>query len=441
MSAPSIPRRRQKVVRAVLSLLCVVFLLGIADIRYRRMGQFRVEPALVVGDDLWGYTIMPMDAAQDAEGGIPDKCVRQVDVREVLSHATEGFVGDAGVVRCWDSVYLIGVSKGGTTALYAALKSHPSVVNMNPDRGDAWEMHYFDRRTVRTSEREAQGMAYLDRHSPRIAEGSAVAQPVPLLVHYTPGYVFYTPAAISLWKLHPFRDQIKFLVTLREPVSRMWSSYEYKHMTGSRRRIPDLRHPFIEFEEQWADVDRVARCVVRAERGARDGAKWDVEDVVNVYERACPFDWNLGIPDRLPEPGVGLRENRVGLYHHVGKGVYFLQLKAWFRLFDRRQFYVVASERLREGPDVHEDMVSWIGLPLEGTSPQGFHGFESREAFREAMQSSGGEEDDVAANETTGKRKLEDVLSAVQIASIAERYKPWNRRLNALLGTDFGYPT
>ena len=403
----------------------------------RRDMRYHVESVLVSGEDVWEYRMMPMDIAQGVKD-LPEKCVKQ----ETRVHRNSE---EKDIVVCWDSVFLAGVSKGGTTALYAALKSHPSISSMIPRKKEAWEMHFFDRVNEVTSwiNGTAQSVRekYLDKHSPNVAVDLAERGAVPLLLHYTPGYLFYAPAAINIWRLHPFLTQIRFLVNLREPVSRMWSSYEYKHFRH-HRRILDLRHPMTEFEEQWQDVDKVASCIEHAEGWARDGEKWDVESAEDLHTRKCPFNWSLGVPTEIPKNGVyDTRRNARGQFHHVGKGVYYLQFKVWFRLFDRRQFYVASSERLREGADVHEDMVRWLGLPLEGISPEGFHGFESLEAFRKAMQSSGDEDEDEAANITPEKRRIEDVLTPAQIASITERYKPWNRRLNKMLGIDFGYPT
>ena len=427
-------RHRRICVLSTCLVLVVMLLWSIVEFLNWNPSEPDVFISPVGGEDVWSYKMMPMDVATRSEK-IPPKC----QTRGLLAG------GDEETLMCWDSIYLIGVSKGGTSSLYAALTSHPSVSNMDPARGDAWEMHYFDRSTedmMKDLGPVAHKQVYLRGHSPKItlpeADADGVAQ-VPVLLHYTPGYLFYSPAAINIWRLHPFRAELKFVVSLREPMARMWSSYEYK--TNGGKKVPDSRHPMMEFEEQFADVERVARCLAVEEAGVLDGNRFEIWKVTDFYEKKCPFNWNLGVPDK-----VSKRENEdevvdhKGLSHHVGKSIYYLQLKMWFRLFDRRQFFIVTAEEIRAGTRVHLDLVQWLGLPVvTGSSSNGFKGFYDMNTFHAEMRRAGGEEE--AANETTGKRKIEDVLSASEIDSLAERFKPWNAKLNALLERDVGYPT
>ena len=135
-----------------------------------------------------------------------------------------------------------------------------------------------------------------------------------------------------------------------------------------------------------------------------------------------------------------------GLHHHVGKGLYYLQLQMWMRLFHRKQFYIVTSESLRESTDAHARILEWLGLPITGSMECGgvrYDGYASVGEFQDKMRNpeeEGTQEEEWAANETAGKRDITEVLTADQIADIIERYRPWNRRLHELIGMDTGYP-
>lgn len=99
---------------------------------------------------------------------------------------------------------------------------------------------------------------------------------------------------------------LRFIVILREPVSRAISSYWFK---GGRSVANGTQL----LEAQIADRQRMEKCM-------RDG-------------RA------------LASCGADGRGGAFGLTNHIDKGVYAPQLERWFRAFDRCHFYVTTLER------------------------------------------------------------------------------------------------
>ena len=57
----------------------------------------------------------------------------------------------------------------------------------------------------------------------------------PLLGHYTPHYIFHPFSALLLARTFP-DQKVRFLVVLREPVSRAVSSYQFKVQTNREHR-------------------------------------------------------------------------------------------------------------------------------------------------------------------------------------------------------------
>ncbi len=108
---------------------------------------------------------------------------------------------------------IIGVQKGGTTALHHYLSVHPSLVPSYKK-----ELHYFD-----SSERQAKENYMMNFPFVPIYSSKKVYET-------TPSYIFY-PSALKA--IHRFNPHIKLIVTLREPVSRAFSAWNMYHNTFS----------------------------------------------------------------------------------------------------------------------------------------------------------------------------------------------------------------
>lgn len=120
------------------------------------------------------------------------------------------------------TVFIIGSQKGGSSSLYELMVEHPQIC-----RGIRKEVHFFDH-----LENYAQGTGfyrqlYQDPKCDNVV-GAHFVDGTPIL-HYPSTwqriYDTYSESPI-------YRDNLKFIVLLREPVSRDYSWYQHSTRTG-----------------------------------------------------------------------------------------------------------------------------------------------------------------------------------------------------------------
>lgn len=126
-------------------------------------------------------------------------------------------------VACLPNFFFIGASKSGTTSMVETLLEHPNIRlisrRIHPiDRHH--EVHRFDRNTY------AWSWKWLE-----LQEEWASSPPVDVdrinttIAHYTPHYLYAPSVPFDLKSFHPTWNKLKFLVMLRNPIARAWSSY------------------------------------------------------------------------------------------------------------------------------------------------------------------------------------------------------------------------
>ena len=101
----------------------------------------------------------------------------------------------------------IGVPRAGTTWLHEYVNSHPQAYTTRSRK----EVHYFDREYTRDES------WYLKYFSNCTCEHRALGE-------FTPHY-FYDTACIDRIKKFGIK---KVILTIRDPVDRLWSNYQYK---------------------------------------------------------------------------------------------------------------------------------------------------------------------------------------------------------------------
>jgi hypothetical protein len=130
-----------------------------------------------------------------------------------------------GRLRCLPNVILIGSSKCGTTSLVNYLKQHQNVrfVQRRLHKIDKHsEVHRFDRNTYGLAVK-ALDLADEWASSPEVdSENTTV-------IHYTPHYIFAPTVPYEMKRFYPHAGQLKFVVILREPMARAWSSYWFQN--------------------------------------------------------------------------------------------------------------------------------------------------------------------------------------------------------------------
>lgn len=127
---------------------------------------------------------------------------------------------------CLPNIYFIGASKSGTTSMVEMLKGIPYLKFTNRyiiKRDHHSEIHRFDREMYRWS------LLWIELNEEYAC--SPIIQKRDLnhtfIIHYTPSYLYAPTVPFDLRKFHPHQENIKFLVMLRNPVDRAWSSYSF----------------------------------------------------------------------------------------------------------------------------------------------------------------------------------------------------------------------
>jgi hypothetical protein len=225
--------------------------------------------------------------------------------RAVLRNAVWTYGKATSFARPLPDFLIIGAQKAGTTALYAYLLRHPSIV------GPSWkEVSFFDRHFVR-------GVDWYRGHFPNtlrlrnIQRRTGVA---PLAGEASPSYLFHPFAAERVRTLLP---DVRLVALVRDPVDRALSHYQHEVAFG--------REP-LSFEDALEQEE--ARMQGELER-MRDPA---------YFSYAW---WN---------------------YTYASRGLYAEQLERWLALFPREQLVIVPSEDLLERPsETYARVLAFLG--------------------------------------------------------------------------------
>ena len=185
--------------------------------------------------------------------------------------------------------------------------------------------------------------------NPRMGMRAALDyQPVLLYDDDAPGRIEATFRAH-----HPdLAARLRFIVVLREPVSRAVSSYWF-HWGNC---FSDFR---LGHHNGSGGSAAHAMSCMRAEMQAVDAIERRCSDNRTSTTATC-----LEAARHREKYGKG----RAAFVHHVGKSVYVSQLQNWFLHFPRCRFFIVSMERFfGRGAAVTEacytDLFSWAGLP------------------------------------------------------------------------------
>lgn len=208
------------------------------------------------------------------------------------------------------------------------------------------------------------------------------------VLHYTPHYLYdpAVPGRVKASFAHlgaSLPPLLRFIVILREPVSRAISSFWFKGGTSVPQGVTVLT-------AQMEDVKRAEHCVDQGGSVGRCGADG--------------------------------RGGTFGTANHVGKGVYAPQLRRWFDTFGGAcHFYVTTLERLYlRGKDATSAqlraLLAWAGVPKWATLTEAQMRVE------------------VAVRRLTGSNPHEAPFPDSFRERLGAFYAPYNRQLTALIG-------
>jgi len=204
---------------------------------------------------------------------------------------------------------IVGVARGGTTALMSALRGHPHVMP-TPAR----ELHFFD------SNHYNYGLGWYRRQFPsRIRrEAWLLAGRAPAITgENSPFYLAHPDAPARIARDLP---DVRLIALLRDPTARAVSHWQLR----ARQRLE--HRPFVEAVD--ADLAEVARELDVAEQPGAEAA-----------------DEQAG---RVKRTG---QHRRTRYERYVARGLYLPQLQRWHAQLPREQLLIIPSER-------------WFGEPL-----------------------------------------------------------------------------
>jgi Sulfotransferase domain len=219
--------------------------------------------------------------------------------RWTLGHATSR-------LRVLPDFLVLGAQKAGTTALYAYLRWHPSVL------GPSWkEVSYFDRHYLRGAawyrgQFPTSAHLWLTRHrTGQAAVGEA-----------SPSYLFHPLAPDRTARLLP---RARLIVLLRDPVERAYSHYQHEVSLG---REPLSFEQALEQEEPRL-AGELARLTSDPAHFSRPW--WD-----HTYQ---------------------------------ARGRYVDQVERWLAVFPRERLHVMISEEMLAQPaDAYGSVLTFLGL-------------------------------------------------------------------------------
>lgn len=266
--------------------------------------------------------------------------------------------------RLYPNLYFIGVSKCGTTSVANILTQHPLVVGVG--RGDAMagESHLFDKCTA--EETNARQTILLrnnlqKKNSEKILKNG-------ILMHYTPHYMgsdsVINKIQASL-KMSENPVKARYLVMLRNPVSRTSSSWWYKNHCYQKMEGPCL-HYFESIAQGVVSAINLDKCH-NANKISLNRMIEKMKAGESVKESTLDT-CSLGI----------LAAHTTSFYGaHIGKSLYVNQLMLWLNKISLDDIYLMIFENFIENPTREIELfLDWMGVKTYGED-----GYSSKEAL------------------------------------------------------------
>ena len=205
----------------------------------------------------------------------------------------------------------IGVQKSGTTTLHFLLNQHPDLVGSNPK-----EIHYFDKLPE-----DRRSLEWYKSHFSK-----SIFEKKRLFFETTPNYIYHRHIPAELFALNP---ALKFIVMLRDPVTRCFSAWNmYKNMFEQYKngKLPNsLGKDTPVFQYFFKDRTYFPT----------------LEECINI---------ELGVmkQDQMVEPAI------------LRRGLYYDQLTNYFEIFPHDIFFIVESNDFRTNIYHYLDQIAYF---------------------------------------------------------------------------------
>lgn len=254
----------------------------------------------------------------------PETCPTpfNMDAGLCIRSATKSAVNGETDYRCLPSALLIGAQKAGTRMLLNYLTTHPRLSSPSA------ELHFLNRDTP--THLGEFWRAYLEEF-PAFTTHEQLGKV--LTVEKTPEYLLMSAQQIK--RLYRLLPSVKLVVSLRDPVDRLYSWFHFKCNPAPKK--PRL----IRLMLGGPDKGRVVAC--------HDDAAITALPHPNVASPCTPEAFAKLV---LTANGTVVAPADAGVGHAIKRGLYADQLRAWFSVFPKSQFFVLFASTLFENPAV-----------------------------------------------------------------------------------------
>ena len=192
-----------------------------------------------------------------------------------------------------------GVQKAATSSLYHYLVQHPAIVG-----GNTKEIHFFD-----LDSKFLRGAKWYKQQFPHARE---------YILDATPNYLYeqHIPTRIK----ETLGNDVRFIVVLREPVSRCFSAWNmYRQIAEQPERVA-----------RFAEIEQAEPRYKLFSKYYENGRFPSFSDAVAIELEALSAE-----QVDFAEPGM------------VRRGFYLEQIEYWLTIFKREQFLFLDQEHLR----------------------------------------------------------------------------------------------
>lgn len=324
------------------------------------------------------------------------------------------------VITCKPTMYFIGVSKSATTSLSVAFIQHPFMHGLAHGNECAALLYGVPRglssrwqscSTGKCEFTEKAGTKYAKLLVEQDWMGGNATN-MPLIYLYKPNTMYYPLAAKNVFESerqfqragYPYQPEgPRFLVMLREPVSRTFSSWAFKWSmdTGKETRPWE--------SAVYGGLATLASTLDCLYKGSHDWSSTDIR----LLESEC---------------STNHFDPRLFTLHHVMKSVYSLQFELWFSYFPSTSFHVLFMEDFIDKPvRALETTLAFLGLSMLDED-EGVRGYKTLEEAIKAVTT--------VLNQTKDKKNPPKLTHPTEdtVKQLSMVFEPFNCRLAQQLG-------
>ena len=305
---------------------------------------------------------------------------------------------------------IIGAQKGGTSAMYELLKKVPGLTG-----SESFEPHFFDLNiSSDLNERDPDTYTeheicqlrkrYFDLHFSR---NGKYPSDLGISFEKTPSYMAFPKIAKMIFAV--VSPKPKLLVSLRDPVDRVFSSYKLFWLNNenspAETRLKVLPSFEVVLDQSIAELRRLNGTLMPPVMTDRSASDWETANLPEIDNRPAP-DFHT--------------DNYMGV---LMRGMYARQLKPFLDLWTLGvDIKIITIEALKKLPsETLSDILDFVGAPRD-------HNFTSLELsenlspYREAAKE---------------HSKGTPVMKEATRAYLKRFYKPYNDELADLLGEEY----